>query len=47
MPRRALQKEIRGHIVLGSIIFSLRYKAGPQGVLVNAQGGARLAIDRL
>ena len=42
-----LQKEDRrGHIVLESIISSLRHKAGPQGVLANPQGGARLATDR-
>ena len=42
-----LQKEDRGgHIVLESIIFSLQYKAGPQGVLVNPKGGARFATDR-
>ena len=41
------RKIIRGgHIVLESIMLRLRYKAGPQGVFVNPQGGARLAIDR-
>ena len=45
--KERLQKENRGgHTVLESIIFSLRYKAGPQGVLVNPRGGVRLAIDR-
>ena len=44
--KERLQKEDRdGHIVLESIVVSPRYKAGPQGILVNPQGGARLAID--
>ena len=45
--KERLQKEDKGgHIILESMIFSLRYKAGPQGALLNPQGGARFAIDR-
>ena len=41
-----LQKEDKGgHIILESIMFSLRYEAGPQGALFNPKGGARFAID--
>ena len=44
--KERLQKEDKGgHISLESIIFSLRYKAGPQGALLNPKGGARFAID--
>ena len=44
--KERLQKEDKGgHIILESIIFSLRYKAGPQGALLNPKGGARFAID--
>ena len=44
--KERLQKEDRGHhIVLESIILRLRHKAGPQGVLANPQGGARVAIE--
>ena len=44
--KERLQKEDRGgHIFLESIIFSLRYEAGPQSVLVNPKGGVRLATD--
>ena len=43
--KERLQKEDKGgHIILESIIFSLRYKAGPQGALLNPQGGVRFAI---
>ena len=43
--KERLQKEDKGgHIILESIIFSLRYKAGPQGALLNPKGGARFAI---
>ena len=39
--KERLQKEDKGgHIVLESIIFSVRYKAGPQGALLNRLGGA-------
>ena len=45
--KERLQKEDKGgHIILENMIFSLRYKAGPQGALLNPQGGARFAIDR-
>ena len=45
--KERLQKADKGgHIVLESIIFTLRYKAGPQGALSNPLGGARLATDR-
>ena len=45
--KERLQNEDKGgNIVLESIIFSLRYKAGPQGALLNPLGGARLATDR-
>ena len=45
--KERLQKEDKGgHIVLESIIFSLRYKADPQGTLLNPLGGARLVTDR-
>ena len=43
--KERLQKEDKGgHIVLESIMFSLRlrYKVGPQGELLNPLGGARL-----
>ena len=44
--KERLQKEDKGgHIILESIIFSLWYKAGPQGALLNPKGGARFAID--
>ena len=44
--KERLQKEDKGgHIILESIIFSLRYKAGPKGALLNPQGAARFAID--
>ena len=37
--KERLQKEDKGgHIILESIIFSLRYRAGPQGALLNPQG---------
>ena len=45
--KERLQKEDKvGHIILESIIFSLWYKAGPEGALINPEGGARFAIDR-
>ena len=45
--KERLHKEDKGgHIILENMIFSLRYKAGPQGALLNPQGGARFAIDR-
>ena len=45
--KERLQKEDKGgHIILETIIFSLRYKAGPQRALLNPQGGAKFAIDR-
>ena len=45
--KERLQKEDKGgHIILENMIFSLRYKAGPQGALLHPQGGARFAIDR-
>ena len=44
--KERLQKEDKGgHIILESIIVSLRYKAGPQGALLDPKGGARFAID--
>ena len=46
MPKRAVTEERqRWPHYLESIIFSLRYKAGPQGALLNPEGGARFAID--
>ena len=46
LKERLQKKDKGGHIILESIIFSLQYKAGPQGALLNPEGGARFAIDR-
>ena len=45
--KERLQKEDKGgHIMLESIISSLRYKAGPQIALLNFKGGARFALEK-
>ena len=45
LKERSQKEDKGGHIILESIIFSLRYEAGPQGALFNPKGGASFAID--